>query len=118
MRAKITMFTCECVTGRELINFHLYLMQGCDASVLLATNPGGGRTERVAPPNNPSLRGFEVIDDRTCGVHRSVLSAVHGLLGRGPRAGLPLALLERLGLGRLSFYLDVGDIRRVVARRL
>jgi SAM-dependent methyltransferase len=62
--------------------------------------------------------GFEVIDDRTCGFHRGVLSAVHGLLGRGPRAARPLALLERLGLGRLSFYLDVGDIRRVVARRL
>jgi SAM-dependent methyltransferase len=62
--------------------------------------------------------GFEPIDDRTCGFHRSVLSAAHGLLGRGPRAAPALALLERLGFGRLSFYLDAGDIRRVVARRL
>lgn len=62
--------------------------------------------------------GFEVADDRTCGFDRGVLSAVHGLLRRGPRAARALAILERLGLGRLSFYLDVGDIRWVVARRL
>ncbi|TVU21098.1 hypothetical protein EJB05_30712, partial [Eragrostis curvula] len=30
---------------------------GCDASVLLKVNPGGGKMEREAAPNNPSLRG-------------------------------------------------------------
>ena len=40
----------------------LYYLQGCDASVVLSVNPGGGQTERDAPPNNPSLHGFEVVD--------------------------------------------------------
>jgi peroxidase len=46
-------------------------MQGCDGSVLLSVNPGGGQTERDAAPNNPSLRGFDVIDAAKAAVEQS-----------------------------------------------
>jgi peroxidase len=46
-------------------------VQGCDGSVLLTVNPGGGQTERDAVPNNPSLRGFDVIDAAKAAVEQS-----------------------------------------------
>lgn len=97
---------------------HLYLLQGCDGSVLLDSTPGTeSRTEKAHPANNPSLRGFEVIDDAKAKIEAQCPQTVScsDILTFAARdsayilGGINYAVPAGRRDGRISLEDDVGD---------
>ena len=121
---------------------HLYvekIAQLTDAGALLAITTGdvaslnarlrGPRWRMIHPPTHLhyfssatlarllEAHGFEVIHDRYCGFYRSLGNVAYNILVlRHQRPGL-FKQLERTGLTKFGFYLNLYDIIFVIARR-
>ena len=90
---------------------------------------GGRRWRLIHPPTHlhyftrrSLLRlldrhGFEPVYDRSCGFYRGADFTAYNLLVLRWRQTWLYELLKRLRMTRFDFYLDLGDIRYVVARR-
>lgn len=61
--------------------------------------------------------GCDVVYDRSCGFHRSLDLAAYRLIALGYNRPAWYQFIKRLGIAKLSFYSNLGDIRYVIARR-
>ncbi len=107
-----------------------------DAMLFLTTNDIGSlnarlrrhRWRQIHPPTHlwyfsrRTIRhflakyGFEVLELRSVGYSRSVGNMLHNVL-KG-RLAVPRALLNRAGIGRVNFCLNLGDIFWLAARKV
>jgi len=133
---------CMWDTIEHLRSPHLYvekIAQLTDAGALLAITTGdvaslnarlrGPRWRMIHPPTHLhyfssatlarllEAHGFEIIYDRYCGFYRSLGNVAYNILVlRHQRPGL-FKQLERTGLTKFGFYLNLYDIIFVIARR-
>ncbi|RLN18752.1 peroxidase A2-like [Panicum miliaceum] len=90
------------------LHFHDCFVQGCDGSLLLDGVPGVINSEKGAPPNNGSVRGFPVVDKVkaaledacpgvvSCADILAIAAEISVELSGGPKWGILLGRLDGL----------------------